>query len=183
MERDAELAEAVERAWSRTSPPSVRLAADVWGLVRDASLLQRVCDGLPAGALLLVIAGSPCQRLTYCGAGGGGLGLCGLDSVAFHVVPVVCYGLQRLRPDLTIHAVVENAGSVRPVFLDAIGRASAFRTFGAKRPSSTQCNGPALNGGATSSRRFQQATVRRRSGAQHRGSADGTSSDLAPWRP
>ena len=67
---------------------------------------------LPQGALLLVVAGSPCQQLSTLGAHNGRLGLCGRTSSLFFVIPVVCAILQALRPDLLVHVLVENAGSM-----------------------------------------------------------------------
>jgi hypothetical protein len=43
--------------------------------------------------------------------GGGHRGLAGKGSVKFCVFPVAAWAVQRLRPDLAIHVVVENAGS------------------------------------------------------------------------
>eukprot|EP00969_Alexandrium_andersonii_P160629 7097645-Alexandrium_andersonii.AAC.1 len=61
------LAAAVPKWWAerkRLGPalPVERLASDVWDLLRqDGSLLFRVLDAVPAGGVLLVVGGSPCQ--------------------------------------------------------------------------------------------------------------------------
>ena len=69
---------------------------------------------------MLIVAGSPCVQLTIAGASRGRQGLCGQDSVHFFVVPVVRWAILRVRPDLCVHVVVENAASMLPLHRDAI---------------------------------------------------------------
>ena len=40
------------------------------------------------------------------------MGLCGRDSSLFFVIPLVLWALAQMRPGITVHAVVENAGSM-----------------------------------------------------------------------
>ena len=95
-------------------PPNVQLGGDVWDLLRnDGMALRPMLAQLPHGALLLVVAGSPCQQLTALGHREGRIGLCGRTSSLFYVVPTLCAVLQDLRPDLKVHAVVENAGTMQ----------------------------------------------------------------------
>eukprot|EP00969_Alexandrium_andersonii_P043536 1908651-Alexandrium_andersonii.AAC.1 len=55
--------------------PSVPLAHDVWALLRDgAGPPRRMMDRTPLTAVVLIIAGSPCQDLTYAGATRGAVG-------------------------------------------------------------------------------------------------------------
>ena len=126
VERDAALSHAVQRWWARRGPssgavPHRQLGADVWDLLHPGHAgVQEVCGTLPLGSLLLVVAGSPCQQLTTMGRGGGELGLCGGDSCHFLAIPLLCHLLQCLRPDLLIHLVVENAGSMLARHREAI---------------------------------------------------------------
>ena len=114
------LASAVEAYWTagsrlRARRPYHRLAADVWDLLRqDGGRFQRLCEQLPREALALIIGGSPCQDVSPMGPGRGRSGLCGERSIHFFVSPVLAWAITRARPDLVVHVVVENAGSIRP---------------------------------------------------------------------
>jgi hypothetical protein len=125
------LADAVERWWrTRASydwtPAYVKAASDVWDLVRtDAAALRQVLDSVPRNALLLIVAGSPCQQLTSAGTLGGSQGLRGQDSILFYAVPTIARLCQDIRPDISVHVLVENAGSTQQrhkhAMLDALG--------------------------------------------------------------
>ena len=77
----------------------------------------------PPGALLVVIAGSPCQQLTTAGTWGGRQGLAGPDSVLFFAVPAVAAAVTQLRPDVAVATLLEQAGSTLPLHRRAIGEA------------------------------------------------------------
>eukprot|EP00972_Heterocapsa_arctica_P024032 3540703-Heterocapsa_arctica.AAC.1 len=77
--------------------------------------------------MLIVVGGSPCQQLTKAGKGEGKVGLCGVESSNFFIFPLVCWIIQKIRPDVTVHPVVENAGSMLPHHLAAIKRCLGFR--------------------------------------------------------
>eukprot|EP00969_Alexandrium_andersonii_P010916 475367-Alexandrium_andersonii.AAC.1 len=66
-------------------------------------------EGVPQGAVLLLVAGSPCQDLTYAGTTRGVAGVCGPQSVLFWSVPIIARVLQSLRPDANVQVLVENA--------------------------------------------------------------------------
>ena len=83
--------------------------------------MDTVCHQLPANTLLLVIAGSPCQQLTTIGPGRGELGICGEESSLVLTVPLIAGELQRRRPDIRVHVLLENAGSMLPIHREAIG--------------------------------------------------------------
>eukprot|EP00969_Alexandrium_andersonii_P143767 6357763-Alexandrium_andersonii.AAC.1 len=68
----------------------------------------------PLNAVVLIVAGSPCQDLTYAGATRGAVGVCGEQSRLFWAVPAAALVLQHLRPDVNVQVVVENAGSMLP---------------------------------------------------------------------
>ena len=53
------------------------------------------------------------MQMTSIGRHGGLQGLCGPDSILFYAFPVIAYAISRLRPDLVVHVVAENAGSTR----------------------------------------------------------------------
>eukprot|EP00972_Heterocapsa_arctica_P008760 1285822-Heterocapsa_arctica.AAC.1 len=57
----------------------------------------------------------------------GKIGLCGVESSNFFIFPLVCWIIQKIRPDVTVHPVVENAGSMLPHHLAAIKRCLGFR--------------------------------------------------------
>eukprot|EP00969_Alexandrium_andersonii_P146664 6485303-Alexandrium_andersonii.AAC.1 len=71
------LAAAVPRWWAerkRLGPalPVERLASDVRDLLRqDGELMLRVLAAVPAGGVLLIAGGSPCQQFSTMGRGRG----------------------------------------------------------------------------------------------------------------
>ena len=122
------LREAVSRWW-RTQrrlcggPLVEPLAADAWDLLRGrGAALAPLLRELPPGSLLLIVAGSPCQQLSPFSQGRGAVGLCGPDSCLFFLVPILRRLITTWRPDVTVHAVVENAGEMHQRFRDAILR-------------------------------------------------------------
>ncbi|MFM7981893.1 MAG: hypothetical protein ACKPKO_21495, partial [Candidatus Fonsibacter sp.] len=66
-ELDGDLARAIGVLWASRAalgltPPYHRLADDVWDLVRLlGGRFTQLCSRLPAGALILIVGGSPCQ--------------------------------------------------------------------------------------------------------------------------
>ncbi len=144
VEHDMNLANAVGSAWDRrlqegrTALPYRHLAEDVWDLLRGADglspsnpegfrdcPLRRFAASLPGGCSVLVLAGSPCQQLTYSGRYRGRQGLCGAQSVHFFVVPAVAWMLRMIRPDVVVHIILENAASMtdrhKGVIMRALG--------------------------------------------------------------
>eukprot|EP00969_Alexandrium_andersonii_P091084 4020233-Alexandrium_andersonii.AAC.1 len=65
--------------------------------------LRRALGGIPRGSLLLIIAGSPCQDLTFAGHSAGALGVCGPSSILFWAIPLIARLAQSIRNDLLIH--------------------------------------------------------------------------------
>ena len=126
-------------AWSnevnngRAKVPHTPIACDIWDLCRPehsplgtatngnsiqtefATPLNRFAQSLPIGCTTIVVAGSPCQQLTFAGRYRGQQGLCGPDSVLFFAVPTVAWILQELRPDTIVHVVLESAASMQAV--------------------------------------------------------------------
>ncbi|MFM7980889.1 MAG: hypothetical protein ACKPKO_16380, partial [Candidatus Fonsibacter sp.] len=102
------------------------MAEDVWDILRRrAETLAAMLAQIPTGGLLLIIGGSPCQQLTMIGPGVGHIGLTGKDSVNLFAFSVIAWLAQRLRPDLHVHVVAENAGNKL-----GIHRACIKRVFG-----------------------------------------------------
>ena len=56
-------------------------------------------------------------------AQGGARGLCGDCCCNFYAVPLAAWCMQKLRLELRIHTVVENAGSMMPIFKQEFLRA------------------------------------------------------------
>ena len=125
-EWDTQRAEAVHRYWAGRSAmtgetPHRRLCGDVWDLLRGRPTpLEDFLRSLPAGCMLLIVAGPPCIQLTGAGRYRGWQGLCGPDSVHFFAVPVIHWAARRMRADVTCHVIMENAGSMLPFHRDAI---------------------------------------------------------------
>ena len=137
--------------------PYHRLAADVWDLLRqDGGRFQRLCELLPSDALALLVGGSPCQDVSPMGPGRGQTGLCGERSIRFFVFPVLAWAITRARPDLTVHVVVENAGSIRQEPLAAMSEALAYASRLGMRRFSMQQGGRACLGDALSPLRSPQ---------------------------
>ena len=149
VEHDTQLSRQVATVWNRevdhgrTTVPHVPIASDIWDLCRSelcplgttnyngnqqdnlVTPLSRFAQTLPDGCITIIIAGSPCQQLTYAGRYRGGQGLCGPDSVLFFAVPTVAWILQELRPDINVQVVLENAGSMQ-----SIHRATIMQALG-----------------------------------------------------
>ena len=128
------LSATVEAEWARRAaqnPECVsqgRIARDVWDLLRarpDSSIsrLEAFVRPLPQETLLLMPSGSPCINLTGSGVSRGALGLCGEASSAFWGTPVACWATLRIRPDIYVHVLVENAGSTLEHYQKAFVRA------------------------------------------------------------
>ena len=64
--------------------------------------------------------GPPCQDLTKAGASAGTLGLTGARSSDVYVFPGLRRVVQVARPDLEVHVLVDNAGSLLPPHRQAI---------------------------------------------------------------
>ena len=125
VESDLTLAHAVARVWARAAEargvtPHTRLALNVWDLLDTPDILHAFLAQVPRGALLLVAGGPPCQDLTNAGSSGGALGLAGERSSHFYIFPGLCRVVQFARPDLNVHVMVENAGSLLPLHREAI---------------------------------------------------------------
>eukprot|EP00969_Alexandrium_andersonii_P284537 12578754-Alexandrium_andersonii.AAC.1 len=58
---------------------------------------MRVLSAVPAGGVLLVVGGSPCQQFSTMGRGRGSIGLAGTDSYQFFVFPAVAWLARRAR--------------------------------------------------------------------------------------
>ena len=128
-EIDGVLATAVEAQWRARAAcgmgvPHTQIARDVWDLVRgDAGPLRAALRAVPQGALLLLVAGSPCQDLTAAGRYRGRRGIAGPQSVLFYAVPVVARAISEIRPDLIVYVLLENAGTTLRQHRHAMGRA------------------------------------------------------------
>ena len=91
---------------------------DVWTLVARDSLILRQAKALHPTIKWIVVAGSPCQDLTYAGYLNGLLGLTGQRSMLFFVVYLVILHLQKLFGTESIRYLTENAGSMQIVQTD-----------------------------------------------------------------
>ena len=80
-------------------------------------------DSAPKDSLTVIAGGSPCQQLTVIGQNAGQLGLCGRGSVNYFVFPALAWTIQQRRPDLRIHVMVENAGTMVDIHKDGMARA------------------------------------------------------------
>ena len=149
VEHDRTLARRVAAVWDnevsngRTMVAHTPIASDIWDLCRPenrplgahandtdvqvspTSPLGRFAQTLPADCITIIVAGSPCQQLTFAGRYRGQQGLCGPDSVLFFAVPTVAWTLQEPRPDTVVHVVLENAASMqsnhRAAIMQALG--------------------------------------------------------------
>ena len=70
VELDERLGCCVAARWAQQQPPYLQLTNDAWNLVRQPELLMRILQGMPSGALILLIGGPPCQQLSTFGRGG-----------------------------------------------------------------------------------------------------------------
>ena len=147
VEHDRTLARQVAAVWNnevsngRTMVAHTPIASDIWDLCRPENRplgahandtdvqtspttpLGRFAQSLPADCITIIVAGSPCQQLTFAGRYRGQQGLCGPDSVLFFAVPTVAWILQELRPDTVVHVVLENAASMHSTHRAAIMQA------------------------------------------------------------
>ena len=85
---------------------------DVWRLLDKDSLILRQAKAMHPEIKWLLIAGSPCQDLTFAGYLNGLLGLTGKRSMLFFVVYVVLCHLQMLFGHDAVRFLTENAGSM-----------------------------------------------------------------------
>ena len=92
---------------------------DVWTLTNKDSQILRQAKALHPDLKWIVIAGSPCQDLTYAGFLNGLLGLTGQRSMLFFVVYIVILHLQKLYGIKSVRYLTENAGSMQPVHPDS----------------------------------------------------------------
>lgn len=144
VEHDEILSGRVEAVWrhqrelGHTRAPHRAIARDVWDLFRDGRFplgtnvnanepnvasvtpLMRFTRSLAERCVVMIVAGSPCQKLTCAGRHRGKQGLCGPDSVLFFAVPTTAWQMQQIRPDLHIHVTLENASSMQQLHRDAI---------------------------------------------------------------
>ena len=96
-------------------PFASSLCEDVWQLLDPAHpAIATLARSIPAHALLLIVAGSPCQGLTYGGPTRGRAGVVSTASSPIVAVFAAWHIMRSHRPDLTIHVVLENAGSMTP---------------------------------------------------------------------
>jgi hypothetical protein len=121
VESDQQLRTAVARHWAATraadptTAPYTPLCDDVWQLLEPSHpACATLARGIPAGALLLIVAGSPCQGLTFGGPTRGRAGVVSTASSPIVAVFAIWHILHTHRPDLDIHVVIENAGSMTP---------------------------------------------------------------------
>ena len=90
---------------------------DVWHILgSELLILANLLAQIPFSAVIVLVAGSPCQNLTFAGAFQGALGLTGSASSNFFVIPLLLFAIQQLRPDICVVLVGENAGSMREEF-------------------------------------------------------------------
>ena len=121
IESNDRYAEAVQALWDvrqtqRGVVPHPRLASDIWDVFRPdgpdgtSPLVRLLSDytRVPKKALFLIVGGPPCQQLSVRHAYKGWWGLHGPDSVHFFALPILAWFAQQLRPDLTVHVLVEN---------------------------------------------------------------------------
>ena len=91
---------------------------DVWTLTDKDSQILRQAKAMHPELKWIVIAGSPCQDLTYAGFLNGLLGLTGQRSMLFFIVYIVILHLQKLYGIRSVRYLTENAGSMQPVHPD-----------------------------------------------------------------
>ena len=92
---------------------------DVWTLTNKDSQILRQAKAVHPELKWIVIAGSPCQDLTYAGFLNGLLGLTGQRSMLFFIVYIVILHLQKLYGVKSVRYLTENAGSMQPVHPDS----------------------------------------------------------------
>ena len=85
------------KAAERGVPPCKRAGFDVCNLLRNgAADPRRICNEIPVGALVIIIAGSPCIDMTKFSEGDGALGLCGPYSFNCFAVPLIGWTMQNI---------------------------------------------------------------------------------------
>ena len=98
-----------------------RYLKDVWELLHDhGQLLKEIGILFPNCRRIVVVAGSPCQDLTYMNAWKGLLGILGPRSKHFQIIPVFLIAMEILLPRHRISLIIENAGSMRPIHREFI---------------------------------------------------------------
>lgn len=115
----AELGLREDQQWGYTVEGVTTLyVKDVWDLLNKDSLILRQAKAMYPQIKWILIAGSPCQDLTYAGYLNGLLGLTGKRSMLFFVVYVVLCHLQKLFGFDSVRFLTENAGSMQVVKCD-----------------------------------------------------------------
>ena len=132
VEIDDALARRVDAYWGssdRTTypdlgPPQRRLASDVWDLFDTDNSPQGAwttfLEGIPDGALLLIVGGFPCIDLTKIGALKGALGVVGLRSHLIFSMALMYWIAKTKRPGIHVAMIVENVSPMLDVHKDAI---------------------------------------------------------------
>eukprot|EP00969_Alexandrium_andersonii_P053949 2374025-Alexandrium_andersonii.AAC.1 len=59
----------------------------------------------PLNAVVLIVAGPPCQDLTHAGSTRAAVGVCGEQSALFWAVPAVALVIQHMRPDVNVQVL------------------------------------------------------------------------------
>ena len=85
---------------------------DAWKLLAEGGCKLRQACTMSPDLVWLIIAGSPCQDLTFTGYLNGLLGLTGRRSSLFFVVYIVIYYMQQLTHPSRVRYLVETAGSM-----------------------------------------------------------------------
>ena len=112
----AELGLREDQQWGLTVEGVTTLyVKDVWELLSKDALILRQAKAMYPHIKWILIAGSPCQDLTYAGYLNGLLGLTGRRSMLFFVVYVVLCHLQELFGFDAVRFLTENAGSMQIV--------------------------------------------------------------------
>jgi hypothetical protein len=112
----AELGLREDQQWGFTVEGVTTLyVKDVWELLSKDALILRQAKAMYPHIKWILIAGSPCQDLTYAGYLNGLLGLTGRRSMLFFVVYVVLCHLQELFGFDAVRFLTENAGSMQIV--------------------------------------------------------------------
>ena len=112
----AELGLREDRQWGYTVEGVTTIyVKDVWRLLDNDSLILRQAKAMYPDIKWLLIAGSPCQDLTFAGYLNGLLGLTGQRSMLFFVVYIVLCHLQSLFGYDAVRFLTENAGSMQVV--------------------------------------------------------------------
>ena len=87
----------------------------MWKLFEGDALILRQAKAMFPVSVWIVIAGSPCQGLTFAGYLNDMLGRTGNRSMLFFAVYLVIYYLQSLYGTEKIRFLLENAGSMQPI--------------------------------------------------------------------